>query len=311
MTGATEPVLSEEEVCFDSAGHRLVGTLTVPPGDGRFPAVLLLSGSGPIDRDSNHKKMRFDVSRQLAVALVGAGVASYRFDKRGVGESPGDWRAAGLGDNVDDAAAALAMLREWPEVEADRVFAAGHSEGAVQAVALAGRGLPIAGLVLLAGSARGGEEVLRRQARAIAPTLPRPVRFLLRLLRVDLEKRVANNHAKIKRTTTDVTRMGLARINAKWFREYLGYDPRPDLATVRVPVLAVTGDKDLQVDPTDLQVFEEVVPGEVEIHLVPGLTHTLRRQAKAPSLSRYKQELREPVDRFVLDTVTGWVRRHT
>jgi pimeloyl-ACP methyl ester carboxylesterase len=310
MTATTAPALHEEEASFAGAGHRLVGTLTVPPGEGPFPAVLLLSGSGPIDRDSNHKKLRFDVSRQLAVALARAGVASYRFDKRGVGESSGDWRAAGLSDNVDDAAAALTLLRERPEVEPDRVFVAGHSEGAVQAVALAGRGLPIAGLVLLAGTARRGEEVLRWQARVIAPTLPRPVRLLLGLLRVDLEKRVASNHAKIKGTTADVTRMGLARVNAKWFREYLAYDPGRDLPTVHVPVLALTGAGDLQVDAADLPLIEQLVPGEVETHLVPGLTHTLRRQPGAPSLSRYKQELREPVDRFVLDTVTGWVRRH-
>jgi len=310
MTAATELELREEEVSFDSARHRLFGTLTVPPGDGPFPAVLLLTGSGPIDRDSNHKKMRFDVSRQLAMALARVGVASYRFDKRGVGQSPGDWREAGLNDNVDDAAAALTVLHDHPQVDADRVFVAGHSEGAVQAVALAGRGMSIAGLVLLAASARSGEEMLRWQARVIAPTLPRPVRLLLGLLRVDLEKRVATNHAKIKATTADVTRLGLAKINAKWFREYLAYDPRADLAKIQVPVLAITGTSDLQVDPTDLRVVEELVPGEVETHLVPNLTHTLRRQGAAPSLSRYKRELRDPVDRLVLDVVTEWLRRH-
>jgi uncharacterized protein len=285
------------------------GTLTLPEGDGPFPAVLLLSGSGPLDRDSNHKKMRFDISGQLSSALAAAGVASYRFDKRGVGESPGDWREAGLHDNVDDAAAALALLRERPEVDPGRIFVAGHSEGAVLAVALAGRGLPVAGLILLAASARTGEQMLRWQARVIPPTLPRPVRLLLRLLRVDLEKRVSGNHAKLKATTTDVARLGLARINAKWFREYLANDPRHDLAGLDVPVLAITGSSDLQVDPGDLSVVAEHVPGEVQTHLVPGLTHTLRRQPAPPSLSRYKQELREPVDRFVLDTVTEWVRR--
>ncbi len=193
----------------------LAGTLTLPDGDGPFPAVLVASGSGPLDRDSNHRRARFDVARQLAVALAGEGFASLRYDKRGVGESPGDWRAAGLHDNVDDLGRALGTLAGRPEVDADRVLLAGHSEGAILAAALAARGVPVAGVVLLAMSAAPGEDLLRWQARTIAPTLPAPVRALLRLLRVDLEKKVAANHAKIKATTTDVARIGGPKVNAR------------------------------------------------------------------------------------------------
>jgi alpha/beta superfamily hydrolase len=83
--------------------------------------------------------MRLGVSQQLAHALAAVGVATLRFDKRGVGQSPGDWRAAGLFDNVDDAEAALAWLTRQPDVEGERVFLIGHSEGAVVATALAAR----------------------------------------------------------------------------------------------------------------------------------------------------------------------------
>jgi alpha/beta superfamily hydrolase len=97
----------------------LAGTLTLPDRDRPVPAVVIASGSGPLDRDSNHRRARFDVARQLAVALAEAGLASLRYDKRGVGESPGDWRAAGLHDNVDDLGRALATLAARPEVDAD------------------------------------------------------------------------------------------------------------------------------------------------------------------------------------------------
>jgi uncharacterized protein len=287
----------------------LAGTLLLPDGTGPFPAVVLASGSGPLDRDSNHRRARFDVARQLARALTDAGLASYRFDKRGVGETPGDWRAAGLADNVDDLARAVELVAGRPEVDRNHVLVAGHSEGAILATALAGRGAPLAGVVLLSTSATPGEELLRWQVRQVAPTLPAPVRALLRLFRVDLEKKVAANHVRIKATTTDVARVGGARVNARWTREFMAHDPRPDLARIGVPVLAITGEKDLQVKADDLDVVAATVPGDVEVHRLPDVTHTLRRQPGPPSLGAYKKELRQPVNQEVIGSVVRWCRK--
>jgi fermentation-respiration switch protein FrsA (DUF1100 family) len=286
----------------------LAGTLTLPEGDGPFPAVLIASGSGPLDRNSNHRRARFDIARQLASALADAGLASLRYDKRGVGGSPGDWRAAGLHDNVDDLGRALATLAARPEVDADRLLLAGHSEGAILSAALAARGAPVRGVVLLSMSATPGEELLRWQARGIAPTLPAPVRGVLRLLRVDLDEKVAASHAKIKATTTDVARLGGARVNARWIREFLAHDPRSDLARLAAPILAITGAKDLQVPAADLDVIASTVPGPVTVLRVPDLTHTLRTQAGAASMGAYRKEVREPVNRELLATVCQWCR---
>jgi pimeloyl-ACP methyl ester carboxylesterase len=291
--------------------HALNGTLTLPDGGAPAPAVVIASGSGPLDRDSNHRRARFDVARQLAHALAAGGLASLRYDKRGVGESPGDWRTAGLHDNVDDLGRARDALAARPEVDPDRILLAGHSEGAVLAAALAARGVPTSGVVLLSMSATPGEELLRWQARRIAPTLPAPVRAVLRPFRVDLEKKVAANHARIRATTTDVARIGGARINARWTREFMAHDPRADLRRIAVPVLALTGDKDLQVDPADLEVIAATVPGGATTLQVADLTHTLRRQPGPPSLGAYKKELREPVDPDVLGTVVRWCREVT
>lgn len=287
----------------------LAGTLTLPDAPGPVPAVLLAPGSGPLDRDSDHPRARFGVTRALAHALAEGGLASLRCDKRGVGGTPGDWRRAGLYDGADDLARARDALAARPEVDGDRVLLAGHSEGALLAAAVAARGVPVAGVVLLAASATPGEELLRWQARQIGPTLPAPVRGLLRLLRTDLEARVAADHARIRATTTDVARVGGVRVNARWTREFLDHDPRTDLARLQVPVLAVTGSKDLQVRPGDLEVVAATVPGPVETHLVPDLTHTLRRQPGAASLRAYRGELRRPVDAEVLATVVAWCRR--
>jgi fermentation-respiration switch protein FrsA (DUF1100 family) len=91
----------------------------------------------------------------------------------------------------------------------------------------------------------------------------------------------------------------------------MAHDPREDLRRISVPVLAITGAKDLQARPDDLRTIADLVAGPVETHRVPDLTHTLRRQPEPASMGRYREELRRPVDAEVLGTVVRWCRRGT
>lgn len=326
----------EVDVRVPGPDRDLAATVALPAGPGPFPAALLVTGSGPVDRDTNHPRLHIDATRQLAHALARAGVASLRYDKRGVGasrvrrdgtdEGKNGWKHAGFVDNADDAEAAFAALAERPEVDPARVALVGHSEGAVLVTRVAASllsgsaprpdapapqsGAPAprpAAVVLLAGSADRGDAALRWQATQIAPTLPAPVRAILKLTRTDLVAKVRKNHEKILQTTTDVARIGGAPINAKWAREFLRYDPRPDLARLDVPVLAITGSKDLQVDPAYLEEIARLVPGRVETWLAPDLTHVLRTEPGPASLRAYKKEIREPVDAAVLDRVADFL----
>jgi hypothetical protein len=306
----------EVPMTVPAADRDLAATLTLPAGEGPFPAAVLVGGSGPIDRDSNAPRMPLGVMRDVAHALAGRGVASLRYDKRGVGGSSrrrdgsaGDWREAGLFDNADDVTAAQAALVARPEVDGGRVLLVGHSEGALLVAHAAARSAGAtrpAGVVLLSPSAQRGDAVLRWQAEVIVPTLPRAVRAVLRVLRVDVVKKVAANHEKLRRTTTDTARLGGRRINARWFREYLDHDPRGDLSRLDMPVLAVTGAVDRQVDPADLAEIERLVPGPVTTWTAPGLSHVLRRAQGVGSLSDYKRQIREPVDAELLDRVATW-----
>ncbi|MEV4709312.1 alpha/beta fold hydrolase [Actinoplanes sp. NPDC049316] len=323
MTTPAATAVSEIELRFPGVDRDLAGTVTLPGGAGPFPAAVLVSGSGPVDRDSNAPRLAIDSTRQLAHALARAGIATLRYDKRGVGQSRllrdgategrNGWMRVGLFDNADDVAAAFTALAARPDVRAGQLFLVGHSEGAILVTIAAARmadaatGPRPAAVVLLAGAARPGDAVLRRQAGMLAPTLPAPVRGLLKLLRTDLVRQVGRNHDKIRATSTDIARVGGARLNAKWFREYLGYDPRADLARLRIPVLAVTGSKDLQVDPADLAAIAEIVPGPVQTWLAPEVTHMLRTQPGPPSLRAYKEEVRRPVDPGLLDRVATWL----
>ncbi|KAF0966360.1 hypothetical protein MLGJGCBP_00488 [Rhodococcus sp. T7] len=308
-----EPVgVSERDVRFRSGdGTVLTGTVTVPAGAESGPAAVILTGSGRLDRDGDHAKLPIGVSRALAEALAQAGVASLRYDKRGVARSGGDYLSAGLSDNIADAAAAVDWLRTTGGFGRDAIAVIGHSEGACLAVALgADRGVDPAALVLLACPAVTGRQVLHWQSDKAIAGLPTPVRAVLRALRIDVKERQRAALEKLSRTTTDTARMGGRRVNARWFREFLDFDPAPLLRENTAPVLAITGAKDVQVDPDDLAVIAELVPGEVDTVRVPDLTHLIRRDADPPSLGAYRRLVRDAVDPEVLSQVADWTAGH-
>ena len=122
--------MTSTPLTFASGSHTLAGTLATPGGIGPFPAALLVSGSGPIDRDSNMKRARLDVMSQVTEHLAANGIASLRYDKRGIGGSDGDYKATGFLDNVADARAGLDALKEQANIDTGRLFVVGHSSPA-------------------------------------------------------------------------------------------------------------------------------------------------------------------------------------
>jgi len=188
----------------------------------------------------------------------------------------------------------------------------GHSEGALITVRLAGTGAPMAGAVLLAGPAHCGEEVLHWQAVQTARTLRGFNRLLIDLLHIDVLKAQDQELAKIKHSKRDWYRaaLGTRKVNAKWFREFMAYNPDDDLPQVRVPMLAVTGAKDLQVNPSDLRHMAERVPHDFEWRELPNVTHLLRAEAGTPSLATYTEQVKHSVDQRLLSTVSDWLLRH-
>lgn len=303
---------TDEQVRFAVPGSgSLSGSLRMPlaPGDHPLPAALLIPGSGPVDRDGNTKGAPIGIQVALAEVLARSGVASLRFDRRGISDGT-DWRRSTFGDNTRDAAAALDALAGDPRIDASRLVVIGHSEGALHALRLATgqAGTPPAAVVLLSGTARRGDEVLLWQAQQIGPSLPAPVRGLLRVLRTDVTAKTRATHERIRRTTTPVARIGGARLNTGWFREFLDYDPRVDLEALAVPTLALTGGKDVQAPPEDLDVIAQLAPGPVDIRRPATLTHLLRHDPAAlPSVRDYKRQLRESVDPDALHVIAGWV----
>jgi hypothetical protein len=300
-----------EDVQFRSGGLTLAGTLAVPESDDQVPVVLLLPGSGQTDRDDNAKALAIDVFPQLTAALVSKGFATFRYDKRGVGASEGDYWTSSFKDRLADAVAAVAWVRDRPEVDPSRVVVLGHSEGALVSIRLAAGAAPVAGAILLAGSVKTGEQTLTWQARQIAESLTGYKKWMVRVLRIDVTRSQHKAFARITAGTTEVLRMNGRKINAQWMRQFLTYDPAADLARINVPVLAITGDRDIQVDPDDLNQIGELVQGPVRVLRLPGMTHLLRTEGSTRGLSGYKEQVRRPVDPRVIAAVTQWLERNT
>jgi pimeloyl-ACP methyl ester carboxylesterase len=303
---------AELDVAFESGSLRLAGTLMLPDTNGTFPAALLIAGSGQTDRDENTKKIRLNALREIAEHLAEQGIATLRYDKRGVGASQGQFWEAGFFDNVSDAASALEYLKRHDHIQPDSVFVLGHSEGAAIAVRLAGTVAGVAGIILLGGEARSGEETLAWQAVQVTKGMRGFNGWLIRLLRIDVRKAQQKQFDKIKRSTKDWYRVQLiAKLNAKWLREFLAYDPAEDLSKIRLPVLAITGSKDIQVNPEDLDRMAELVKGDFEAHKLPNITHFLRTESGEPTISTYKQQVTRPVDAEILRIVSEWLHKRT
>ena len=286
-----------------SGDVRLEGTLSVPDDPGPHPAALLLSGSGPLDRDSNMAGQRLDVAKALATGLAAFGVASLRFDKRGVGMSGGEYLTASLSDETADAGCALDALRARPEV-AGRVAVIGHSVGAIVAMRLARAARPPDAYVFLAGAATPGEHVMAWQSRRIAATLPVPWRWFRRIV----ERRQAADRARLLASTGATLHVRGQDLPARWFREYMAYDPASDLVIIDRPVLAVTGAKDIQVDAADVAAIGRMVTGPFDGETPDDLTHVLRRDPRPPGLQRYAEQLNRPVDADLVERVATWTK---
>lgn len=297
----------EEEVSISSDNHALAAAWRRPTDDEAFPSALLIAGSGPTDRDGDIKKAKLSMSRYLADLLAANGWGSLRYDKRGVGGSTGDYLSTGLWDEYSDANAAYTWMRAQPAVGS--AIAIGHSMGASFAAELSASHESLDGIVLLAGIAKLGEEALLWQTGQMKDhLLSKPMSLLMRLFRTDLVKQQEKAIARIKSTDRDVVRMGLAKTNAKWLREMLAYDPVPALRATAVPTLAITGEKDVQVDAKDLEVVAEAIP-TADVIALPDVDHLLRYEPEAiSSPRRYMRQMAKPVDERVTAAIVNWLQ---
>ena len=248
--------------------------------------------------------MPLGVAAAIADDLAARGVATLRYDKRGIGVSGGDYRSAGMLDNIDDARAALAFLRDHPDVDADQVVVIGHSEGALIAAELAADPT-LAGVVLLAGAAQTGRDVLEWQTpNRTDPSRTRACASSVASPGSRAHPGKATRPPRCVKRRRDPAPGGQGQRSL--VREFMAFDPAVSLEAIAVPTLAITGAKDVQVDCGDAH-MNELVPHAFTGHVLDELSHLLRHDPTTAGVRNYKQQMRQPMDPRVLDLLGDWI----
>ncbi|MGN4425213.1 alpha/beta hydrolase family protein [Bacillus cereus group sp. MYBK30-1] len=309
----------EYEVVINN-GVTLQATITKPRSVGKYPAVLIIAGSGEVDRDGTivPLNMKVNMYKDLAHLISNLGVVTLRFDKRGVGASEGEFMKAGMWDLVSDIEAVIAYLKEQPFVDSEKIILAGHSEGCMLATVVNAK-TPVNGLILLTGAAESLEEATKRQREIIYKELKEQKGIkgkLMRLLNIEKrgEKQAQKATEKMINSKKDIVKIGFKPMNAKWLREHFQHDIYKDLMKVTCPVLAIAGDKDFQTDPEKAKRIDNYVKGNSEVHVIKNMDHTLKYfegDFKALEFKKiYAEGAAKPLHPNLEEIIVNWMDTH-
>ena len=328
----------EQEIEFEnkSANIKLAGTLTLPRTKAPFPVVVLITGSGPQDR--NESLLGHQPFLVLADHFTRQGIAVLRFDDRGVAKSKGNFATATSEDFATDVLAAVAYLKTRKEINPKKIGLVGHSEGGLIAPMCAVKSPDIAFIVMMAGPGVTGEEILYEQSRlmmiAEGSTSDEAARNrklqekMFAVLKTEKDEAAAEKKlrevmaAQIAEMTEAQKKAADANpgallaqiktVNNPWFRFFVTYDPRPALRQIKIPVLAINGELDLQVPPK--QNLPEIAKalkaaGNKDFQTVelPKLNH-LFQSTKTGAFSEYGK-IEETISPAALTVMSDWIRK--
>jgi len=313
----------EEEVSYENKLQNvtLAATLTIPQGNGPFPAVVLITGSGPQDRDESllgHKPFLV-----LSDYLTRHGIAVLRADDRGTAKSTGIFATATTADFATDTEAGIAYLKTRAEVDPHKIGLIGHSEGGVIAPMVAARSKDVAFIVMMAGTGVPGDQILVAQGEAIqlangkspaeAAKDAAKEKEMLTLVETEKDSAVLEKELKEK-MAGDVpdAQIGaqIKQITSPWFRYFLTYDPATALRKLTCPVLAINGELDKQVLPKQnlppiRKALEDSGNKHYEVDELPSLNH-LFQTAKTGAPSEYA-EIEETMSPVALEKMSTWI----
>ncbi len=307
----------EEEVVFEnaSAGINLAGTLTLPKGASGLTGIVLIAGSGPNDR--NETAMGHFLL--LSDFLTREGYAVLRYDKRGIGASEGDYGKATTFDFAEDAKAAVEYLKTRPDIDPSSIGLIGHSEGALIAPMIAAeKDSNLSFIVLMGGVGVSGSELLLLQVRRMSEISGAPdeeieesiisSRVLYDIAKTNESDSVVGQ--KIKEADPDINEGLYNMLLSPWFRTFLSLEPGTWLEKVECPVLAITGEKDVQCPPVEnLAAIEQSLQKggnqNYSVQMLPGLNH-LFQTAESGSPYEYEQ-IPEIISPDALEVIRIWL----
>jgi pimeloyl-ACP methyl ester carboxylesterase len=320
----------EEEVVYENktAGIKLAGTFTFPQNGENLPVVILITGSGAQDRDETI----FEHRPFLVIAdfLTRNGFAVLRVDDRGVGGSEGNTSKATSEDFAGDVMAGIEFLKTRKEIDTSKIGLIGHSEGGLIAPMVATKSKDVAFIVLMAGPGIIGEQILYEQGKLIYKTagmtdeqvqqnqkLQEAIFNIIKTetdsaKRIDrLQKTMSNGQYSM---LTDDQKIAvdnqIKTVDNEWFKFFLNYDPYPTLVKLKCPVLAINGEKDLQVPPNEnLAAIEKALTEggnkNFKTMKLPGLNH-LFQTCETGAIAEYMQ-IEETISPTVLEILQDWI----
>ncbi|HEX3430472.1 MAG TPA: alpha/beta fold hydrolase [Rhizomicrobium sp.] len=295
--------LSSQAGAVELTAGNLSGTLESPPGKGPFPLVLIVAGSGPVDRDGNSPKGGLDTDcyKLLADALAAQGIATLRYDKRGVGQSAVpdlDERLLTVSAFVDDAAAWIQKL--WSDPRFSTLTVLGHSEGALVGL-LAAQRIPVDGYISVAGA---GEPLAKLLLGQLEQHLSPPDYRSARSIVTNLDRGIVVRD--VPTVLNPVLRPSVQPFLISLFR----VNPVEGIAKLRMPVLIVQGGHDLQVSVDDAQALAKAAPS-ARLEILPNMNHVFK-DVEGTSLRDNLETYRDPkhaVDPRFVDVVTDFVHQ--
>ena len=291
-------------------GFKLAGTLSKPADatpTTRLPAIVLIAGSGPLDRDET--AYGIPIFAQLANALADAGFAVIRYDKRGVGQSGGRNEFATLGDYAEDAVAVVKFLEKRKDIDPKRIALVGHSEGAAVALLAARRAGEVDAIALVAGIGTTGAQLnLEQQQYALkASKIPEAEHAA----KIELQKKVqaAVLSGKGWEGVPDDIRK---QAESPWFASFLAFDPAPVLAKLDQPIFVIQGALDTQVPPHHAEKLGALANGrkkapKTDVVVVPGINHLLV-PAKTGDVSEYAALPDRAVSPEIAAKIAAWLK---
>jgi uncharacterized protein len=299
---------TDVDVRIPAAGFALAGTITSPPAMGRLkhPAVILVAGSGPVDRDEN--VYGIPIFAQLAGALAEKGFVVLRYDKRGVGQSGGRSERVTIQDYADDLVTAVKWLEKRDDVDEKRLAVAGHSEGGAVAMLAAGREKKIKSLILIASPGTTGAELILEQQRHVLDVMKTPEAE--RNEKIDLQRRI--QAAVVSGEWAFIPEDLRKQAESQWFRSLLMFDPAEAMKKVKQPILIIQGDLDTQVPAHHADKLADLgrarkKAAPVEVLRLPGVNHLLV-PAKTGEVSEYANLTEKTIVPDVADKIVEWIK---
>ena len=296
----------ERELSIGEHPIALPATLTLPKGDGPFPAVVLVHGSGPHDRDETigPNKPFLD----LADGLADHGIAVLRYEKRTRAHPEAFAKGTFTVDDetVNDALAAVALLRTQDAIDPRHIFVAGHSLGALMAPRMGQRDPALAGLILLAAPASKLEDIVVRQTRYLAKLQGQSDAEIDKALAAIEPQREAVKHLSSDTSAGTPLLLGLP---ASYWRDLNSYDPIATARLIKQPMLVLQGGRDYQVTPADeFSQWRTAFATNPRVELIeyPTLGHAFMPGGEPPGPKDYA--LAGHVDGKVIDDIAAWVK---